>query len=178
MTPSSTRIAGDRRRPLQAIALATGALLLSACASGPTSQRVAMSVPLAISVDDVWPDEAARHQIETATQRLAECGIAVTPDDQATNRLEFVASIGSTEGGPVEGTTYPNEAGGRTALVAWSGPDGGVLEHKQTAAHELGHVLGLGHAGLHAIDMMAPYGCETCRFTAHQCSVMRSVAGQ
>ena len=178
MTLSVKRIAGDKGLRLQAFALAAVGLFLSACASASEPAREALLVPLAISVDDVWPDEAARDQIETATQRLAECGITVMPDDRAADRLALVASIGSTEGGTIEGTTYPNEAGGRTALVAWSGPDGGVLDHKQTAAHELGHVLGLAHAGLHAIDMMAPYGCETCRFTAHQCSVMRSVAGQ
>lgn len=177
MTLSVKPIAGDKgliRR--QAFALAAVGLFLSACASAPAPEREALLVPLAISVDDVWPHEAARGQIDNATRRLDECGITVMPTDQAANRLALVASIGATEGGTIEGTTYPNEAGGRTALVAWSGPDGGVLEHKQTAAHELGHVLGLGHAGLHTINMMAPYGCETCRFTARQCSVMRSAA--
>ncbi len=178
MAQVSTHIAGGEGRWLRAATLAVVAVLLSACASDPAPGREAIPVPLAISVDDVWPDEAAREQIDTATQRLAECSLTIVPDDTAANRLTFVASIGSTEGGTIEGTTYPNEAGGRTALVAWSGPDGRGLDHKQTAAHELGHVLGLRHAGRHAIDMMAPYGCETCRFTARQCSIMRSVAGQ
>jgi len=155
--------------------LAAGvALLLTACETAP--ERAPIPVALAITVEAPWPADAARDQIDTATQRLAECGITVAPDAAAANRLGFVASLGTADGGVVEGTSFPNEDGGQTALVAWAGPDGVRLDHKQTAAHELGHVLGLRHAALHAIDLMAPYGCEVCRFTARQCSVMRAAA--
>lgn len=127
-------------------------------------------------MDAVWPGAAARDQIDTATRRLAECGLELVPEPAAVDRLAFVASLGTAPGGVIEGTTEPNADGGKSAFVAWAGPDGARLDHKQTAAHELGHVLGLGHAALHAIDLMAPYGCEVCRFTTRQCTVMRAAA--
>lgn len=161
----------------RATVLAGVALLLTACGSAPTPERAPLPVPLAISVEAAWPADAARDQIDTATRRLAECGLTIVPDAAAANRLAFVGSLGTAEGGIIEGVSFPNEAGGRTAQVAWAGPDGRPLEHKQTAAHELGHVLGLGHTDLHAIDMMSPFGCEICRFTARQCAVMRAAAG-
>jgi len=151
--------------------------MLTACGAAPAFERAPLPVALAISVDAAWPVDAARDQIDTATRRLAECGLTLVPDAAATNRLAFVGSLGAAQDGIIEGTSFPNDAGGRTAQVAWADPDGRPLDHKQTAAHELGHVLGLRHAGLHAIDLMAPYGCEVCRFTARQCDVMRSVAG-
>lgn len=164
-----------RPRPWRVAVLAAGmALLLAACATALGPARAPIPVALAIAVDAAWPAAAVRDQIDTATQRLAECGLTIIPDDTAANRLGFVATLGTAAGGTIEGTSFPNDAGGGTAQVAWAGPDGRPLEHKQTAAHELGHVLGLRHTDLHAIDLMAPYGCEVCRFTARQCAVMRA----
>ena len=154
------------------------AFLLTACGSAPPSTRAPLPVALAISVDAAWPADAARDQVDTAIQRLAECGLSIVSDDAAADRLQFVSSLGTAQGGIIEGTSFPNDAGGRTAQVAWADPDGRPLDHKQTAAHELGHVLGLRHADVHAIDLMAPYGCEVCRFTARQCTAMRAVVGR
>lgn len=121
-----------------------------------------------------------RRQLATAARRFAECGLRLTfvknGEASAPRLLRFVPSIESFDGQSIEGRAFAFEQPQR-AEIAWGSADGTPFEHKQTAAHELAHLFGLDHAPLHSINLMAPHGCELCRFTARQCDFLLSRFG-
>ncbi|MCE7999799.1 MAG: hypothetical protein HEP70_13145 [Rhodobiaceae bacterium] len=146
-----------------------GAVTASPEPSGP-------AVSVLVQTSSAWPAGALSSQLGTARKRFGECGIALRFVDQdgpaaSSYDLHFVASLELVDGQAVEGRAFALRHPKR-AEIAWAAPDGTPLDHKQTAAHELGHLFGLGHAPLHSINLMAPHGCELCRFTPRQCRII------
>ncbi len=121
-----------------------------------------------------------REQLANARKRFAECGIGLafsSSDDLPAARLaRFVRSLDPVDGKPIEGRAFALSSP-QVVEIAWAEPDGTPLAHKQILAHELGHLFGLGHTALHSINLMAPHGCEVCRFTPRQCQIMGENAG-
>ena len=119
-----------------------------------------------------------QNQLASAIQRLDDCGIAVDvlhhpPPEGRVVTVRFVDHINHLDDLPVEGRITSGSKG-NVIEIGWAGPDGEPLDHKQVLAHELGHHLSLDHTPLHAVDLMAPHGCELCRFTTRQCLQMRA----
>lgn len=118
-------------------------------------------------------------QLANAQRRFADCGIGLTfarssgPAPQ--RQVRFVQSLEPVDGKAVEGRALAFSTP-QVVEIAWATPDGSPLQHKQILAHELGHLFGLGHAPLHSINLMAPHGCEICRFTPAQCRAMAARA--
>lgn len=116
-------------------------------------------------------------------RRLNGCGIALDPvllvfgatESEAPGAslvLRFVERIEAGADGTIGGRAFA----GRTpplALIARRTGDGRLYAPEQTVAHEVGHLLGLGHtAG--GIDLMSPRGCLFCKFSAVQCARLRA----
>lgn len=66
------------------------------------------------------------------------------------------------------------------AAIAWQSGSGRRTGPEQIAAHEIGHLLGLGHAprnkpgGAANINLMQPLSCPKCSFSAQQCTQMKT----
>ena len=100
--------------------------------------------------------------------------------------LAFVGALGpvarspSTGVGGMAAVTAGRSGGhatGAIAFVARETADGRRFRPEQTAAHELGHLLGLAHTSPGsgtAFNVMDPRGCELCAFTVRQCRAIRS----
>lgn len=153
-------------------------MLLAACAAQPTLPPTAPEYHVAMEAASVWPASALEAQVQAASRRYAECGINLVMHTSAMTastmpHVTFVASLPSITGNTVEGRAY--ELDDRHVVeIAWADTTGTPLDHKQTLAHELAHVLGLRHTPLHSINLMSPHGCELCSFTPRQCTKLRS----
>ncbi len=151
-------------------------ILLFGCNSRAIEEPVAVQI---MTSSSGWPAHDVEQQKQNAEWRFAQCGIQlefVSEEIETSGTphpLHFVDTLTQTDGKDVEGRTI-FEDGRRIAMVAFANAAGIPLDHNQTAAHELGHMFGLSHSGPYEINLMAPYGCEFCRFTAHQCDLMRS----
>lgn len=136
-------------------------------------------VEILVRASPVWPATARTEQLATAQKRFAECGIALTfvaaPSLSPLRELSFIESLEAVDGRAIEGRALTLVRPQR-ADIAWSTPAGTPLDHKQTAAHELGHLFGLGHAPVHSINLMAPHGCKFCRFSPGQCEILSANA--
>lgn len=148
------------------------------CAGQASLPATAPQLHVSIEAEAAWPTKAVQSQLENASRRYAQCGIGLATHfertaGQSRPAISFVASLPPVDGKAVEGRAY--DLGGQYVVeIAWTDASGTVLDHKQTLAHELGHVLGLRHTPLHSINLMSPHGCELCRFTPRQCTKLRS----
>lgn len=158
--------------------VALGILLLTTgCAGQASLSDTAPKVHVSIEAAAAWPAGAVQSQLKSATRRYAQCGIrlethllkATKPDLPI---IRFVASLPPFAGKAVEGRAFDLD-GQSIVEIAWMDASGNALDHKQTLAHELGHVLGLRHTPLHSINLMSPHGCELCSFTPGQCDTLR-----
>ena len=168
---------------------------LSACASppppGPTSVLEAQPIVLPGSGWDAADIDAA---LAGAREQMGLCGIAL----QSRNAIRAAESLAADW--PLDGREHerarmiaPDEPVATIlfARVIADGSDEPAIEGRTllppappfvilaeaggagALAHELGHILGLGHAPRYAIDRMAPNGCRFCEFTDRQCRTMR-----
>jgi len=159
-------------------------LTLGGCGSTAPSSHISSSETIFVTVSGSWPEDAVREQLTNAHVRFADCGIGLkftssSAGSQSTPTQKiahFVQSLELVDGKAIEGRalTFSNP---KLIEIAWAASDGTPLNHKQTTAHELGHLFGLGHTALHSINLMAPHSCELCRFSKAQCAVLSSKAG-
>lgn len=178
-------MAGRYARLLRAMVLAIP--IVSGCAAAPEPQQPSGPlVRILVSQSKHWPARAMEEQLANARKRFNACGVgldfvhntAAEPRggrDDATLRLLFVPSLDMVGGEPIVGRAF-NLSHPKRAEIAWMTPDGAAADLKQTVAHELGHLFGLGHVSRGRINLMAPNGCEFCRFTRAQCNVLQAKA--
>lgn len=156
--------------------------LVSGCSLIPDPPTNAgPQVHILVSQSESWPARAISEQLANAQKRFSECGVHLGfvretgpgVDEDATPRLLFVSSLAPVGGKVIDGRAF-SLSHPKRAEIAWAASDGTRLDHKQTVAHELGHLFGLGHVSHGRINLMAPNGCQFCRFTRTQCDVMRA----
>lgn len=147
--------------------LAALGLLGAGCLQPPAAM-----IDLAVTASPGWSETRWRRALDEAEARLSVCSVGLRPAREGVLALEFVDQLPPLPDGRARSglVLAPRGSQTPTARISADHAAGAVI------AHELGHLLGLGHAPDHAIDLMAPGGCRLCDFSAEQCTVIRQGA--